>query len=64
MVTKAKAPVSGPGISEDEGAAVEGVTGRYFADCRETRPSSRATDTELAKRLWTISEELLGIERT
>jgi len=40
---------------------VEGVTGRYFARCREHRAARHATDPELARRLWTESEELVGL---
>jgi len=43
--------------------AVEGVSGRYFVDCREARSSRATYDTELARRLWTASAELTGIER-
>jgi len=39
---------------------VEGVTGRYFAKCRERRPAAHARDPELARRLWERSEELTG----
>ncbi len=41
--------------------ALTGVTGRYFADCRETSPSGTALDQALARRLWTTSEALLDI---
>lgn len=37
---------------------LEGVTGRYFDDCRPTEPSSEARDEKVAARLWAISEEL------
>ncbi len=39
---------------------VEGVTGRYFAKCRERTPAAHARDPELARRLWERSEELTG----
>jgi retinol dehydrogenase-12 len=35
-----------------------GVTGRYFADCREKTPSRAARDDDAALRLWQISEKL------
>jgi len=38
--------------------AVEGVTGRYFVDCREKWPSSAAQDAATARRLWDVSERL------
>jgi retinol dehydrogenase 14 len=39
---------------------VEGVTGRYYASRRPRRSSRRSYDTELARRLWQVSEELTG----
>jgi NAD(P)-dependent dehydrogenase (short-subunit alcohol dehydrogenase family) len=40
---------------------VEGVSGRYYASCREKRPASWARDPHTARRLWEISEELTGL---
>ena len=40
---------------------VEGVSGRYFAKCRERTPAAHARDPELARRLWERSEELTGL---
>jgi NAD(P)-dependent dehydrogenase (short-subunit alcohol dehydrogenase family) len=37
---------------------VEGVSGRYFKDCEERRPSRAARDRRSQRRLWTVSEEL------
>jgi NAD(P)-dependent dehydrogenase (short-subunit alcohol dehydrogenase family) len=42
---------------------VEGISGKYFADRREARPSREARDDEAAKRLWTISEEIANRAR-
>jgi NAD(P)-dependent dehydrogenase (short-subunit alcohol dehydrogenase family) len=39
---------------------VEGVTGRYFEDCHETRSSDESYDAAAAARLWRVSEELTG----
>jgi NAD(P)-dependent dehydrogenase (short-subunit alcohol dehydrogenase family) len=39
---------------------VEGVSGRYYAKCRERTPAAHARDPELARRLWERSEELTG----
>lgn len=57
--------------SPEEGAAtsvylsnspeVEGVTGCYFANCREKQPRPWAMDDDAAKRLWSVSEELTGL---
>ncbi|BBH06096.1 NAD(P)-binding Rossmann-fold superfamily protein [Prunus dulcis] len=32
---------------------MKGVTGKYFVDCNELKPSSHARDEKLAKKLWT-----------
>jgi retinol dehydrogenase 12 len=40
--------------------AVEGVTGKYFHDERESRISSAAQDMEVARRLWEASVRLAG----
>ncbi|KAJ9593191.1 hypothetical protein L9F63_015258 [Diploptera punctata] len=40
---------------------VEGVTGKYFSDCKETKPSKDALDEGLAKKVWERSEELVGL---
>jgi NAD(P)-dependent dehydrogenase (short-subunit alcohol dehydrogenase family) len=40
---------------------VEGVSGRYFARCRERTPAAHARDPEAARRLWERSEELTGL---
>jgi NAD(P)-dependent dehydrogenase (short-subunit alcohol dehydrogenase family) len=39
---------------------LEGVSGRYYADCREKQPLPHASDPALAKRLWEVSEQLTG----
>ncbi len=36
----------------------EGLSGRYFAKCREKRPTRAALDDALARRLWDVSEKL------
>jgi retinol dehydrogenase 12 len=40
--------------------AVADVTGQYFVRRREARPSRVATDDEAARRLWSVSEELVA----
>lgn len=37
---------------------VEGASGKYFVDERETRSSDASYDPAVAARLWTVSEEL------
>jgi retinol dehydrogenase 12 len=39
---------------------VEGVSGKYFVKRGERQPSASALDDEVAKRLWQVSEELVG----
>jgi NAD(P)-dependent dehydrogenase (short-subunit alcohol dehydrogenase family) len=39
---------------------VTGVSGAYFYKCREKQPSATARDDEAARRLWAVSEELVG----
>jgi NAD(P)-dependent dehydrogenase (short-subunit alcohol dehydrogenase family) len=38
-----------------------GVSGEYFVDSKPGRIAGRATDDDLAERLWEVSEELTGI---
>jgi len=40
--------------------AVEGVTGKYFFECKETRSSPLSYDKTLAEKLWQVSLELTG----
>ena len=43
---------------------LEGVSGKYFSDCRVARVSPNAADPRLARELWTISEKLVGLDET
>ena len=38
---------------------VEGVSGRYFSDCKETPSSRLSYDSTVRQRLWRVSEELI-----
>jgi len=40
---------------------VADVTGRYFADSRPAQPKPQATDAEMARRLWDVSERMTGL---
>lgn len=40
---------------------VSGISGRYFANCRFAAVSPHASNTELAKKVWDLSEKLVGI---
>ena len=42
---------------------LEGVTGKYFSDCKEKRFTPAVTE-EAAERLWALSCEMVGIEST
>ena len=37
------------------------VSGQYFAKCTPKNPKRQARDTEGARRLWTVSEKLVGL---
>ena len=60
------------GITPDKGAEtpvylaaspeVEGVTGRYFVDCRPAPSASISYDAELAARLWDMSASLTAVD--
>jgi NAD(P)-dependent dehydrogenase (short-subunit alcohol dehydrogenase family) len=39
---------------------VEGVTGKYYADCKPVQSSPLSYDVDLAKKLWQVSLELTG----
>ena len=40
--------------------SVEGVSGKYFADCNVGKSSSRARDEEMAAKLWEVSESIVS----
>jgi len=40
--------------------ALEGVSGRYFADCNPATMSFHGKNPDLARRLWSVSEDLAG----
>jgi NAD(P)-dependent dehydrogenase (short-subunit alcohol dehydrogenase family) len=37
---------------------VEGITGKYFIDCKVTQPAPQASDRAVALRLWNVSAEM------
>jgi NAD(P)-dependent dehydrogenase (short-subunit alcohol dehydrogenase family) len=57
------------GISVEKGAQttlylatsseVEGVSGKYFSNCKLIPSSKRSYDVTIRQRLWTVSEELI-----
>lgn len=40
---------------------VEGVTGKYFKNCKETRADRGAYELGAPERLWAVSEEMTGL---
>lgn len=40
---------------------VQGVTGKYFSDCKESKPLQLSQSEELAAKLWERSEELVAV---
>lgn len=40
---------------------LEGVTGKYFSDCKERELKKFAEDDEAAEKLWRISAQMVGI---
>ena len=43
-------------------AEVEGITGKYFANKKETKSSKGSYDESISKRLWEVSAELTKLE--
>ncbi|XP_074574201.1 short-chain dehydrogenase TIC 32 B, chloroplastic-like [Curcuma longa] len=39
--------------------SLKGVSGKYFADSNEEKPTAKARDAALAKKLWDFSQELV-----
>jgi NAD(P)-dependent dehydrogenase (short-subunit alcohol dehydrogenase family) len=42
---------------------VQSITGKYFVDCKVTRPAPQATDSAVARKLWDISAETVHLAR-
>jgi retinol dehydrogenase-12 len=40
---------------------VEGVTGKYFANCKEKASNKESYDENIARRLWDVSERMTGV---
>lgn len=40
---------------------LQGVSGKYFSDCKEDSPTLLATDTKLAQNLWELSEKMVKL---
>jgi len=44
-----------------ESSEVAGQSGGYYVDRRQVDPSAAARDLEVARRLWQLSEEQVGV---
>jgi len=44
-------------------ASLEGVTGQYFSDCRQTDPAPVALDQKVARDLWELSETVTRLRQ-
>jgi NAD(P)-dependent dehydrogenase (short-subunit alcohol dehydrogenase family) len=40
---------------------VDGISGKYFSNCKEARSSKESYDVAAARRLWEISERMTGL---
>ncbi|XP_039194489.1 retinol dehydrogenase 14-like [Crotalus tigris] len=40
---------------------IEGISGKYFGDCKEEQLLPKATDDLIARKLWDISEVMVGL---
>ena len=36
-------------------------SGKYYEDCVEKTPAPQATDDDMAKKLWELSEKAVGL---
>jgi len=41
---------------------VEGITGKYYSDCREKTSSRDSYDLNIARRLWNVSAQMTGVD--
>lgn len=40
---------------------VQGITGKYFVDCKASQPAAQATDSAVARKLWDVSAEIVHL---
>ena len=40
---------------------VQGITGKYFVDCKVTQPAPQAVDLMVARKLWDVSAEMVHL---
>jgi NAD(P)-dependent dehydrogenase (short-subunit alcohol dehydrogenase family) len=41
---------------------IQGITGKYFVDCKVTQPARQAVDRVVARKLWDVSAEMVHLE--
>jgi hypothetical protein len=41
--------------------SVEGITGKYFSNCKEKTSNKESYDLGVARRLWDVSAQMTGI---
>jgi NAD(P)-dependent dehydrogenase (short-subunit alcohol dehydrogenase family) len=41
---------------------VEGVTGKYYSNCKERTSSRKSCDLNVARRLWDVSAQMTGVD--
>jgi hypothetical protein len=60
----AKTPLQGAATSIylASSADVEGVTGKYYSDCKPQAAKSTVYDADLRKRLWDLSCEMAQVD--
>ena len=64
LVMKTPAQGAGTSIYLASSPEVEGITGRYYADCKPKTSSKASYDTTAAARLWQASTDLAGMTAT
>ena len=59
-----KTPVQGAATSIHLASSpeVQGVSSKYYADCKPQASSKASYDQDVARRLWEVSQELTGAE--
>jgi NAD(P)-dependent dehydrogenase (short-subunit alcohol dehydrogenase family) len=43
---------------------VQSITGKYFVDCKVTQPAPQAMDSDVAKKLWDVSADMVHLADT
>ena len=43
---------------------VEGVSGKYFVECKVAKEATAAQDDAVARKLWEVSERITGLSST